>query len=75
MKDGPGLILPRNMDRAALLDLLDDIRRRVASGDSLEGQLLWVLPQQVGADPDSYDVIARYRTAGPGGMKIIGVPS
>lgn len=69
------MILPANLDRDGLLAVIDDIRDRVASGDSLEGQLQWVLPHQVGADPDSYDVTARYRTAGPGGIKIIGVPS
>lgn len=74
MTASPEAMLPANMDRAGLLALLDDIRERVASGDSLEGQLQWVLPAQVGDHPDSYDVIARYRSAeSPGGMKTIGV--
>jgi hypothetical protein len=67
--------VPENMSREKLVALLDDIRARVASGDSMEGSFEYLLPEQVGADPDSYDVTARYRTgnaAGQGGMRVIG---
>jgi hypothetical protein len=73
-----GAVFPVNMDRAGLLAVLDDIRERVASGDSLEGRIQWTLPEQVGADPASYDVTARYRTGSIGAhrtIRVIGIQS
>lgn len=66
----PGL---GNLDRDHLVTMLDDIRERVASGDSLEGFFSYLLAS-VDA-PEAYDVEARYRVgnrAGQGGMRMFG---
>jgi hypothetical protein len=60
------------MDLAGLLGVLDDIRQQVASGNSPVGTITWGLPEQVGADPYSYDVTATYRRESPGGIRVIG---
>jgi hypothetical protein len=59
-----------------LLAIIDDIRERVAIGDSWEGYLNYLMPDE--DDPD--DVVARvevrYRIdnlMGQGGMRMIGV--
>lgn len=64
----------QNMSRSDLLSLLDDIRNRVANGDSLEGNLGYLLADNSAEHP--YDVVATYRTgntAGQGGCILIGV--
>lgn len=59
-----------------LLEVLDDIRSRVANGDSFEGSIRYLLPE----DPehaDDFMVEACYRvgnSAGQGGMRMIGLP-
>ena len=63
----------QNMGRTELLSLLDDIRARVASGDSLEGNLQYLLAD--GDAPYPYDVAATYRVGnrmGQGGCILIG---
>ncbi|WP_037573553.1 hypothetical protein [Phaeacidiphilus oryzae] len=65
-----------NLSRADLLALLDDIRARVAAGDSFEGWLHYLIPD----NPDAahpFDVAAAYRIGnrdGQGGMRLIGHP-
>lgn len=62
---------PINLTRAELLDVLDDLRDRVAAGDSLEGSFEYMLPE----DGPGYDVRASYRVGnlqGQGGMRIVG---
>jgi hypothetical protein len=61
------------MSRSDLLSLLDDIRDRVASGDSLEGNLQYLLADGDAEHP--YDVAATYRTGnrmGQGGCVLVG---
>jgi hypothetical protein len=63
----------QNMSRSELLSLLDDIRDRVAKGDSLEGNLGYLLAD-IGAE-HPYDVVATYRTGntmGQGGCILVG---
>lgn len=63
----------QSMNREELVTLLDDIRDRVASGDSFEGKLAFLL----GEDPDRpYQVTAVYRTGqllGQGSTVLVGV--
>ncbi|MFB6568269.1 hypothetical protein [Streptomyces noursei] len=62
----------QNMSREELVRVLDDIRGRVASGDSFEGNLQYFISD--GDHP--YDVAAAYRignSMGQGGMTLIGV--
>lgn len=63
----------QNMGREELLALIDDIRERVAAGDSFEGKLQYLL----GADADRpFEVAALYRTGnrlGQGGTRLVGV--
>lgn len=64
---------PIGMSVPQFLELLDDIRRRVAEGDSFEGFLEYLIPD----DPDSgamFDVRAGYRignSMGQGGFRVI----
>ncbi|MEU6768575.1 hypothetical protein ABZ916_39455 [Streptomyces sp. NPDC046853] len=63
----------QNMDRASLLRLIDDIRASVATGDSLEGNIQYLLADGDAEHP--YDVAATYRIgnrAGQGGCVVIG---
>jgi hypothetical protein len=63
----------QNMSRSDLLSLLDDIRERVAKGDSLEGRFHYLLADTNAEHP--YDVAAMYRvgnTMGQGGCRLIG---
>jgi hypothetical protein len=55
---GPTPVL---MDRPGLLAVLDDIRSRVESGDSLEGNCRWSIPDDDDAPPGTVDVVAMYR--------------
>lgn len=67
---------PVNLSREDLLSILDDIRDRVAGGDSFEGSIQYLLPEDENADPGSFDVQASYRvgnTMGQGGMRMISV--
>ena len=63
----------QNMSRTDLLSLLDDIRERVATGDSLEGNFQYLL---AGIDAEHpFDVAATYRVGnqlGQGGCILIG---
>ena len=63
----------QSMNREELVTLLDDIRDRVASGDSFEGKLAFLL----GDDADRpYQVTAVYRTGqllGQGTTNLVGV--
>lgn len=64
----------QNMSRDDLVAILDDIRQRVATGDSFEGNLQYLISD--GDHP--YDVAAAYRVGnrmGQGGMTLIGIPA
>jgi len=66
---------PVLMSQLALLELLDDIRQRVADGDSFEGSLEYLMPGADDAPPRTFDVRASYRVGnslGQGGMCMIG---
>lgn len=63
---------PVGMTQEQLLTVLDDIRARVADGDSFEGHITYAMPDEPGAD---FSVQAAYRignSAGQGGMRTIG---
>lgn len=63
----------QNMSREELISLLDDMKDRVARGDSFEGQLKYVL----GIDKEQpFQVAAMYRTGnlhGSGSTRLVGV--
>ncbi|MFF9240053.1 hypothetical protein ACF1AL_14635 [Streptomyces sp. NPDC014801] len=64
----------QNMSRTELVSLLDDIRERVAVGDSLEGNFQYLLADHTAQHP--YDVAATYRVGnrmGQGGCVLVGV--
>jgi hypothetical protein len=64
---------PVGMSQKAMLQLLDDIRRRVAEGDSFEGFVEYLIPEDPRSNAD-YDVRAAYRvgnTTGQGGMRLV----
>lgn len=66
---------PVNMSHEDLLALLDDIRARVAEGDSFEGSLQYLIPLDDDAPARSFDVQASYRvgnTMGQGGLRMVG---
>jgi hypothetical protein len=63
----------QNMSREELLSLLDDIRERVATGDSFEGKLHYLLGTDA-ATP--FQVAALYRTGnrvGAGSTELVGI--
>lgn len=63
----------QNMSRDDLVAILDDIRERVATGDSFEGNLQYLISD--GDHP--FDVAGAYRTGnrmGQDGMTLIGIP-
>jgi len=63
---------PAYLSRDDLLQVIDDIRFRVAQGDSFEGYLNYLLPEE-DDPPDGFRVEARYRIGnlqGQGGMRI-----
>ena len=67
--------VPSTVPLAGLLGILDDIRARVAAGDSFEGSITYGMPAAEDADPMSFDVVTTYRignTDGQGGMRFIG---
>ncbi|MFI8942676.1 hypothetical protein [Streptomyces syringium] len=64
------------MSRTDLLNLIDDIRARIANGDSLEGNVRYLLASRDAERP--FDVDAMYRVgnrAGQGGAILIGCDS
>jgi hypothetical protein len=61
------------MSLPAMLQLLDDIRRRVADGDSFEGFLEYLMPEEP-TETRVFDVRAGYRVGnsmGQGGFRIV----
>lgn len=69
------MIIPEVMSHEALLSVLDDIRARVAEGDSFEGHIEWLIPEDPGAGHHRAAVRGAYRignTMGQGGMRVIG---
>ncbi|MEU0665711.1 hypothetical protein ABZ508_26495 [Streptomyces lavendulocolor] len=63
----------QNMSREELLSLLDDIRDRVAAGDSFEGHIQYLIPDRPAEHP--FDVAAMYRVGnllGQGGCVLVG---
>jgi hypothetical protein len=68
--------LPVYVTRDQLLDVIDDMRKRVAAGDSYEGSLEYLLPDvDDGDSPDGFRLRAAYRVGnlqGQGGMRMIG---
>ena len=62
------------MSHADLVTVLTDILDRVTRGDSLEGNVSWMIPEDEGAPAGSFDVTAAYRVGnlmGQGGMRMI----
>lgn len=60
------------VSKAVLLAALDDIRERVASGDSFEGSLNYSCMEE-GLLPDEFEFVGSYRINnkyGQGGMRI-----
>ncbi|MFG3476422.1 hypothetical protein ACGF3K_14320 [Streptomyces sp. NPDC047980] len=63
----------QNMSREEFLTLLDDLRERVAKGDSLEGHVQYLLADNLAEHP--FDVAAMYRvgnSTGQGGCVLVG---
>jgi hypothetical protein len=68
-------LMPVNMSHEDLLRLLDHIRACVAAGDSFEGSLQYLMPEDQFAAARSFDVQASYRVGnlmGQGGMVMVG---
>lgn len=66
---------PKRLTRRELLTHLRDIVQGVDTGDTLEGNISWGLPED--DDPDGWDVMGAYRVGnlmGQGGMVLIGEP-
>jgi hypothetical protein len=66
---------PVNISREALIGILEDILNRVRAGDSFEGSIEYLLPEDMDAPARSFDVRASYRignTMGQGGLRMIG---
>lgn len=64
---------PVPMSKRQLLEVLDDIRARVADDDSWEGYLRYSVPEEPG-DGVAFDVQAGYRVGnsmGQGGFRLI----
>jgi hypothetical protein len=58
---------PIGMSKDELLTVLDDIRGRVAVGDSFEGHIEYLTPEDPESDAD-FDVRAGYRIGNPQGQ-------
>lgn len=61
------------MSREGLLQLLDDMRERVAKGDSFEGHIQYLIAETTNEHP--FDVAAMYRVGnsmGQGGCVLVG---
>jgi hypothetical protein len=66
--------VPSYVCQESFVALLDDVRQRVASGDSFEGSLSYEFPWD-GDEPKGFRVRASYRignSEGQGGMRMIG---
>jgi hypothetical protein len=69
---------PVPVTRDELLDIIDDIRRRVSAGDSYEGSFEYLMPFDNDMEPiegADFVVTAAYRVGnlqGQGGMRMIG---
>lgn len=66
-------LIPARMTYEQLADVLADMAVRARSGDSFEGHIEYLLPED--ADAPAVDVTATYRVGnhmGQGGMRIIG---
>ena len=64
---------PVPMTKDQLLDVLDDLRARVASGDSFRGHVEYLMPYDTASG--DFLVEAAYRTGdlqGHGGMRLVG---
>jgi hypothetical protein len=67
---------PERFTRRDLLSHLRQIIHGVDTGDTLEGNISWGLPED--DDPDGWDVMGAYRIGnkmGQGGMIVIGKPA
>lgn len=67
--------MPANLSREDLLAILDEIRNGVATGDTLEGSIEFLLNYDDEPAAHPYDVRAAYRVGnlqGQGGMQMIG---
>lgn len=67
-------MVPVTMSRDELLMVLEDIKERVEAGDSFEGSVEYLIPEE-DAPPGSFAVRASYRvgnTMGQGGLRMIG---
>lgn len=65
---------PVYLSTEAFLAVLDDIRNRVAAGDSFEGFVQYLLPEE-DDPPEGFRVMARWRVGnleGQGGMRVVG---
>lgn len=64
-----------NISHGGLQLLLADVLEGVKTGDSLEGHVSWLLPEDEDAPPQSFDVMAGWRVGnlqGQGGFRMIG---
>lgn len=64
---------PKYLTRSELLEVVDDMRQRIEVGDSFEGFLNYLMPEE-GDDPGGFRVEARYRVGnlqGQGGMRMV----
>lgn len=67
-------LVPVTMSYAELADVLTDMAERARSGDSYEGTISYMMPED-GGGPDAVEVTASYRVGnqmGQGGMRMIG---
>lgn len=70
-----GGLAPVVMGVEELVAVIEDILGRVGEGDSFEGHIEWMIPDDPDAPPRSFEVRAAYRTGntmGQGGMRMIG---
>lgn len=73
-----GVVKHLPMDAEQLLAVLDDMRARVAAGDSFEGSIEYLMPGPLEIDTDKdFAVMASYRIGnldGQGGVRLIRDP-
>lgn len=68
-------LVPRRMKYAELADILSDMAERARAGDSYEGHIEYLIPEDGSGGPFDVDVRGAYRignTMGQGGMRMIG---
>jgi hypothetical protein len=73
--EGGTVHAPSVIGHEEFLAILDDIRDRVARGDSWEGHIEWMIPEDPAALPRDLAVRGAYRVGnlhGQGGMRMIG---